>query len=884
MAKRNLVPIDESYANLGEWFTGRPKWLQDAARRLLANGALTPADISELVLLCKKEAGSQAEELSHLQFNGISERAFKIAEPSVSIRLSAISDVKGINNLAPRKALQFGDKSLTIIYGLSGSGKSGYMRILKQVCGAKGIRPLLGNVFQERSGPKSCKINFNSAGTTKELNWNPQIGIHPELSAASLYDTDSAHVYVNEENEVTYEPPLLKMFRLLVEVCERIDSSLAAEIDKQVSAKPTIESALLSTTSSEWFNSITAETEEPEIASRCAWNEKLEEELRLLGQRLAEANPAEKAAALRKTKSHLQQLIVLLTRVQEEQSDQAFSKYLELKQDAERKRKVATIDANRVFENAPLEGVGSDSWRLLWEQAREFSERYAYKDQSFPKVGQDARCPLCQQELGAQAQERFVSFEAFIKGNLEVAARAAEKLYTEFFSHYLPVPNDDELASRLDLAGLSDGITRESTQRLCQSLRTRRSEFGTVASVTELTPIEGGEVLTSLTSSGDRLEGQAKLFDEDAKKDQREEITKRLKELTAQKWLSQNRPAIETEIARLRKVHGLKTAQRLAHTRVLSEKKAEMAEKLITEAFRERFEKELKLLGAARLKVEIIKSHTRKGQVFHQIKLKDAKQPAKAAEILSEGEFRVVSIAAFIADVEGKPADAPFVFDDPISSLDQPFEEATAKRLVDLAKDRQVIVFTHRLSMLVLLEDVAAKERIEPNTMSLRNEVWGAGEPDDIPIWAKKPEAIVNQLLGGRLAAAGKILSEQGRGAYDPIAKGICSDIRIAVERMVESHLLNDVVHRFRRSIQTQGRIEKLAKIKAEDCKFIDDFMTKYSRFEHSQSDELPVPPPEPDEIESDLRQIKDWFDEFKSRTVPAAPATVVSKSESQAA
>jgi ABC-type Mn2+/Zn2+ transport system ATPase subunit len=63
--------------------------------------------------------------------------------------------------------------------------------------------------------------------------------------------------------------------------------------------------------------------------------------------------------------------------------------------------------------------------------------------------------------------------------------------------------------------------------------------------------------------------------------------------------------------------------------------------------------------------------------------------------VLSEGEYRIVSLAAFLADVGGKDFSAPFVFDDPISSLDQDFEEAVVQRLVELSQERQVIIFTH---------------------------------------------------------------------------------------------------------------------------------------------------------------------------------------------
>lgn len=73
------------------------------------------------------------------------------------------------------------------------------------------------------------------------------------------------------------------------------------------------------------------------------------------------------------------------------------------------------------------------------------------------------------------------------------------------------------------------------------------------------------------------------------------------------------------------------------------------------------------------------------------------------------------------------------------------------------------------------------------------------------------------------------------------------------------------------RGVQTQGKIEALAKIQPSDCKLIDDFMTKYSRYEHAQPDEAPVPLPDPSEIESDLKTLRHWFDEFKNRPVPAA-------------
>jgi hypothetical protein len=52
--------------NLATWFSERPKWLQDAARRLLQAGELTDADRAELVIHCKREAGIKVPERPEL--------------------------------------------------------------------------------------------------------------------------------------------------------------------------------------------------------------------------------------------------------------------------------------------------------------------------------------------------------------------------------------------------------------------------------------------------------------------------------------------------------------------------------------------------------------------------------------------------------------------------------------------------------------------------------------------------------------------------------------------------------------------------------------------------------------------------------------------------
>jgi hypothetical protein len=187
---------------------------------------------------------------------------------------------------------------------------------------------------------------------------------------------------------------------------------------------------------------------------------------------------------------------------------------------------------------------------------------------------------------------------------------------------------------------------------------------------------------------------------------------------------------------------------------------------------------------------------------------------------------------------------------------------------VVLAKKRQVVVFTHRLSMLTYLEDAGKSAGIATRTVAINREPWGTGEPGETPFITRKPDKIINGLLDERLARVRKILADKGNAEYALYAKAICSDVRILVERLVEDTLLNEVVRRFRRAVHTQ-KIAGLAKISPEDCQMIDELMTKYSRYEHSQPNEAPVSLPEPDEIAADLTRLRDWLKEFSGRKTP---------------
>ena len=851
---------------LSIWFKERPLWVQDAARRLIQQGNITPDDLNELVELCKHEATGNQGFSNGTNPEPIPDDAFKSVQGQGLLRLKAIKDVIGINALAPRKPLEFGHQSLVIIYGVNGSGKSGYMRLLKHVCGARAPGSLLGNVFVAPSQNQECKIDYTCGDQDNELEWVSANGVIDDLKDVAIYDTDCAHVYVDKEHEVSYEPPLLGLFRQLVDTCGQIDQVVSEEIELYVSALPKLPTEYIDTDAASWFGKIDNNTSTEDVDSYCSWMENDDEELNTLNKRLLEVDPQSKAESLRKAKEHLARLIKRLTDIKTQLSNGAFEKFLEAKEEAVAKRRVATDDANRIFATAPLDGVASESWRLLWEQARRFSEEVVYTANLFPNTTAEARCVLCQQILTDDAKERLQSFESFVKGNLEREASEAEQKVIKILEEQTDLPDVEQLDSMLDLAGVTEEALRNGVSTYFLMLRARREQFGTEDDLAKLSALPNDETLNGLVSLEIKLEDQASAYERDAETSDRAALMKQRYELEARKWLSEQKVSIENEIERQKSIAILEIARRLTHTKALTGKASNLSEELVTEAFKKRFEKELSLLGATRLKVGIEKVKAAKGQVLHKLMLSDTQMEAHTGDVLSEGEFRIVSIAAFLADVAAEDYNVPFIFDDPISSLDQYYEE----RVVRLAQFRQVIVFTHRLSLLSALENASEKHGINNQVVSLQRQSWGIGEPGDPPLPAQKPKKALNTLLNERLEKARKVYEETGGFEYMVLAKALCSDIRITIERLIENDLLADVVQRFRRPINTVGKLHKVAKITSEDCEYIDTMMTKYSRYEHAQPEEAPVELPEPDELEKDLKGLKAWLDEFSGREVPA--------------
>ena len=237
------------------------------------------------------------------------------------------------------------------------------------------------------------------------------------------------------------------------------------------------------------------------------------------------------------------------------------------------------------------------------------------------------------------------SFERFVKGELEVLAQAAEKKVGTLLAALPILPSSEDLTTRLATIGVDDPSVTKKLHAYRDGLASRCAALPDARLPVDVPALPDLNLLGDLPEMVQALEKKAKAFEDDAAKTDKTALKKQTRELEARQWLSEQKAAVEAEHARLKKVAGLEAARRLVVTTALSTKKSELAEQLVSQAFIQRFQAELKILGATRIRVELVQTRTAKGHVFHQIQLKGAKLKASTSEVLSEGERRIPPLA-----------------------------------------------------------------------------------------------------------------------------------------------------------------------------------------------------------------------------------------------
>lgn len=846
------------------WALERPRWQQAALQMLYENPQLTDVQLRVLVAVCRADAGVPGETLAppSLELGGAVANS-----PTSATTVLGVRDVHNVNALLPNQDLTFANSGITLVFGDNGVGKSGYVRILKQACRARGARATVHpNAYSDDQTPLSAIISFNADGSGPfEHQWTPGSGSPSELRQVSILDSHSALVYVDGAQDIAYLPFGLDLFQRLSQVCDRVSSQLQLELAQERASRDRFADFSPATPVGEALQRL----DTPKYVEKLLTLRGLSDDEMILLQDLGAeesalrvGDPGKRATELELRIKRVRNVAARLETLASKVADTTAGAILQAHANSRAADEAAAAAADTTFAHFPLQGVSSEAWMHLWQAAREFATTAAAPPQEFPPAA-GALCVLCQQPVGASAAARLAAFNGFVLEQLASNARdaraslankveALERVSVEAaFS-----PEDVGELNALS-AGLGDSLQDHWTT-LC--LRAQSLAKG-------IEPVPG--LPKGMQASKDtytkvllELESQVSSLRSSDTAERLAGLQQRIAALEARAAVDRVWDRVEAEIARQKRIVILVDAERTTSTTGVTLKGKQLLAEAVTEPLAAQLRENLRELGLAHIPIEFAPAKGAKGTVVHQVKLNTTVTVANS-EILSEGEFRAVAIAGFLAEVQVQESASTLIFDDPVSSLDLGRREFVAQALVALAAKRPVVIFTHDMPFAWQIVEAAGAQ----GTPLSERQIWRAGEStgfvSDMMAASGLPASKRLGPLKQRAVVLKKLFTVDPPG-YEREAHQIYSELRQAWERGVEEALLNGAIRRFGNEVKTRS-LNKLHLITGEHIARLEKGMTKASTFMHDQAQAFGKPAvPPPEEVVADVEECEQWVRELK--------------------
>ena len=867
-----------------EWSKRLADWQRDLLRRLAAGEILGAAQIREYASTAERnELLREAPWFTPPEL-GDTPKYLPLDKTHLTatvhggdpVRLAKILHLQGANDLADGAALEFSPIGLTIVAGRNGSGKSGYTRILKQVAACKASEAVLPNAYNPSKIPKGV-VSFHIGETeVQELTWQADADrVESPLQRVRVFDAKSANVHLAGATQIAYVPTTLQILaeytRVLQEITAVIDADLQV-LRLQKRSWPALEvgpgERILANLGS--GDSLAA------LQELTPLNPDEEAELEAIPAKLRDltaSNSAALAVHARQRAGQLNTLARNLELIAAKLSSEAIGVSKRLRTEFGEAKARASEARSLVESEDFLPRTGTEDWQVMWNAAREFAE--ADHEHVFPDSSVDAHCPLCQQQLDEESRDKLSRLAEFMNGEAQSSLSTAQTIRNADVDALNALPLNSIITQDLvDLVSTyDDDVSKTLLPMIAEALRIRdlllastEDESQDYDSSTLQTALS--ETIASLRAASTLEIGNAEgLEATDTSAIAAAQLDARRISLTTRKALVAELEAIGTQHDHAIRSERLAASKGACNTSSASRKNSDLSTDYVNKVCQQ-FELEAKTLGLERVPVALVFDGSERGVSYIKVSLKNAPQ-IPVSSVLSEGEQRVTAIAGFFADLTESGDSSTLVFDDPVSSLDHEYRVKVAQRLLEEAESRQVLVFTHDFSFVQYLyeekgiRDVqACADGKQPATdiayLHIDRAASGAGVVTTAEEWR---HVSVKERIGRlkqRIQNAAVLYRNNDMGGYGALARDIVGAIRDTWEAFIEQELLNGVITRHDRRVQSQ-RLAKLTDLTDADLATVDLGMTIESRYMtgHASPVSDGTAPMSPDELTAEVQRLE---------------------------
>ncbi|HKS83575.1 MAG TPA: AAA family ATPase [Candidatus Acidoferrales bacterium] len=780
-------------AQIRGWAATELRYWEQAALEKIAEGTeLSDQDYAELVKYFLQDAGLEPVTARPKLSFPTSEL---VEAEKATCCLRKIFNLKNVNALPEGQMVEFGPR-LTLIYGANGAGKTGFARPLGCAGFARGKRDVLPNAnISSTDVAPQADIEISYGGVTETVTWKRGERL-PESCEFYVFDSESAYAHLSQVNSLNYSPSGLSLLTRLAELTDRVRFRVREKI--QTAEIP--HNFQLIFEGDSLVNKAIAD-----LGPRTDLS--LLEELSVLSsEEEAQADELERAVAELKLQSvpmqiakrrqevnDLGNLLEALSQGADAVSDLVHAQVNNLISKVQSLSEEVSKTGSNQFRNNNFNQTGSEAWFAFIVKAKALADAERPSGPSYPSPGDS--CLLCRQPLSEPASELLRKFWAFllsdVQSRLEQAkalcedkAKELEELEFDYFGadssvrrmleqevgHLIPA-----IEARLDSC---DARRRE----MVKSLRSFQNR-----SAPPLTNLDTADIQQCRNS---READISTLSNSDSPR-RLAETEGRLRALKHRQLLGKHLAEIKSHVEKLKWAASARSS--LGSTKATTTKHNELFQRLVTSKFTTLFEANIRRF---RQDIQIaLETRGSKGETVRQIVLgpKKFKSGFTVSQVLSDGEKRAVAIADFLAEASIDPSNNPIILDDPVTSMDDGWKGTLAECLVEEARSRQVIVFTHDLVFLGRIKDHAKKLQVDFVSHWIREENGRPGfvYPQNSPLTEGDFRSAE---LARRAYSESKNAEPSTQQAL--LQKGF-GWLRSTYEALIVFEIFKDVVHRY---------------------------------------------------------------------------------------